>query len=123
MSQISKTAQFHTFDGHHTVFMCHICCLPRCSRYLILLKKQRAIDEREVAGLQAECARFLECAVRHYSRCLAAARSSRHDLRIFRLAALWFDNATGAGSDAINAMIRVCGDFQLLYIMSRRCLS
>lgn len=62
-----------------------------CSRYLRTLECQSEIDERELASLRELKQRYLDSAITNYLRCLLLDDVS--DTRIFRLVALWFDNA------------------------------
>ena len=67
------------------IFICHV-----DSRYLHTLEKQSKIDKQEVVAMIEDRKRFLHHAVRCYASCLQ--RGDTHDLRIFRLTSLWFDN-------------------------------
>ncbi|CAN7987992.1 unnamed protein product, partial [Ixodes hexagonus] len=62
------------------------------ARALRLLERQSDLDRGEAAGLRASRDRYLLQALDNYVRCLKG--SSSHDLRLFRLASLWVDNAS-----------------------------
>ena len=72
------------------------------SRYLRTLEKQTKIDKQEVAAMIEDRKRFLHHAVRCYASCLQ--RGDTHDLRIFRLTSLWFDNSS---SPEVNQALEV----------------
>ncbi|XP_070188647.1 serine-protein kinase ATM-like [Littorina saxatilis] len=72
-------------------------------RYLRTLEKQSKIDEEEVAAMIEDRKRFLQHAVCCYASCLQ--RGDTHDLRIFRLTSLWFDNNT---SPEVNEVLEKC---------------
>ncbi|KAK7494518.1 hypothetical protein BaRGS_00014171, partial [Batillaria attramentaria] len=65
---------------------------PQKDRYLRTLEKQTKIDQEEVAAMARDRERFLLHAVRCYAQCLQ--HGDTHDLRIFRLMSLWFDNSS-----------------------------
>ena len=67
-----------------------------------MVDKQRQIDEQEMKTLETDKENFLLQAVGNYLKCLRVG--DRHDLRVFRLTSLWFDNNT---SQQINTHIRV----------------
>ena len=67
-----------------------------------MLEKQRVMDEAELSSLTVERQVFLLSATTYYLRCLQTGH--KHDLRAFRLASLWFDNA---GSPEVNNLIQV----------------
>ncbi len=67
-----------------------------------MLEKQRIIDEHELSQMKEDKECFLEQAVENYLKCLQSGE--RHNLRVFRLTSLWFDNS---GSVEINKMIKV----------------
>ena len=73
------------------------------SRYLRILEKQCAIDEEELTAIEEDKTQYLECAIIHYLRCLACG--DKHDLRVFRLTSLWYENALV--NAAINKHIKV----------------
>ena len=75
---------------------------PADSRYLRTLEKQSNIDKQEVVAMIEDRKRFLHHAVRCYSSCLQ--RGDTHDLRIFRLMSLWFDNSS---SPEVNEALEV----------------
>ena len=62
------------------------------SRYLRTLEKQRVLDEQELESMMADRGRFLSCALSNYLKCLQFG--DRHDMRVFRVTSLWFDNAS-----------------------------
>ena len=72
------------------------------SRYLRILEKQRVIDEAELESLHEDRGRFLQCALHNYLKCLQAG--DKHDLRVFRMTSLWFENAS---SEDINVQLKV----------------
>ena len=72
------------------------------SRYVRLLDKQQVIDVQELQKLAGDRQEFLVCALTNYIKCLQGGAT--HDLRVFRIASLWFDNGTQPG---INAIIQV----------------
>ncbi len=72
------------------------------SRYVRMLEKQRIIDEHELSQMKEDKECFLEQAVENYLKCLQSGE--RHNLRVFRLTSLWFDNS---GNVEINKMIKV----------------
>ena len=86
------------------MYICHLSAIfVVCrSRYLRMVDKQRQIDEQEMKTLEADKENFLLQAVGNYLKCLRVG--DRHDLRVFRLTSLWFDNNT---SQQINTHIRV----------------
>ena len=73
------------------------------SRYLRTLEKQHLIDERELNSMMADRGRFLSCALTNYLECLQFG--DRHDMRVFRVTSLWFDNVSEPGiNDTIQVM-------------------
>ena len=74
-----------------------------CSRYSRMIDKQRMIDEQEMVQMEENKKKFLLQAVGNYLKCLQMG--DKHDLRVFRLASLWFDNNT---NQQINKGIKVC---------------
>ena len=58
------------------------------------LEKQRLIDEAELQSLATDKDHFLKCALSTYLKCLQIG--DRHDLRVFRIMSLWFDNSNDA---------------------------
>ena len=72
------------------------------SRYLRTLEKQHLIDEQELNSMMADRGRFLSCALSNYLECLQFG--DRHDMRVFRVTSLWFDNVSEPG---INDTIQV----------------
>ncbi|XP_076466353.1 serine-protein kinase ATM-like [Babylonia areolata] len=72
-------------------------------RYLRTLEKQSKIDKQEVAAMTEDRKRFLHHAVRCYASCLQ--HGDTHDLRIFRLTSLWFDNSA---SPEVNEVLEEC---------------
>ncbi|XP_064597040.1 serine-protein kinase ATM-like [Liolophura sinensis] len=70
-------------------------------RYLRTLQKQSQIDDTELLVLGEERKSFLLTALQSYIKCLKSGDS--HDLRIFRVISLWFDNAT---VPEVNELIR-----------------
>ena len=105
------------------MYICHLSAIfVVCrSRYLRMVDKQRQIDEQEMKTLEADKENFLLQAVGNYLKCLRVG--DRHDLRVFRLTSLWFDNNT---SQQINTHIRV-GNYTrsclkwLIYIAGDGC--
>ncbi|XP_041351980.1 serine-protein kinase ATM-like isoform X2 [Gigantopelta aegis] len=69
-------------------------------RYLRTLEKQSKIDEQEVVTMEEDRNTFLEKAVGNYIKCLKLG--DKHDLRVFRLTSLWFENAS---SDVVNQLL------------------
>ena len=67
-----------------------------------MLDKQRVIDELEMSALDSDKQRFLRYALQSYIKCLTAGDA--HNLRIFRLISLWFDNNT---NQEVNELIQV----------------
>lgn len=62
-----------------------------CVRLMRTLERQSAIDEAEVLATQEDCNQFLKRAVVNFIKCLRYGDS--HDLHIFTLISLWFENA------------------------------
>ena len=67
-----------------------------------MLEQQRLIDEKELANVMVDRKKFLLQAVHNYIKYLQYG--DKHDLRVFRLTALWFDNAA---SVEVNQLIEV----------------
>ncbi|KAI0210308.1 Serine-protein kinase ATM [Lamellibrachia satsuma] len=64
----------------------------KSSRYLRTLEKQRQLDEQELESMMTDRGHFLSCALSNYLKCLKFG--DRHDMRVFRVTSLWFDNAS-----------------------------
>ncbi|KAK2185679.1 hypothetical protein NP493_226g01000 [Ridgeia piscesae] len=92
------------------------------SRYLRTLEKQRVLDEQELESMMADRGRFLSCALSNYLKCLQFG--DRHDMRVFRVTSLWFDNASQSeindtmqkGADQIKS----CKFLPLMYQLAAR---
>ncbi|CAL1273891.1 unnamed protein product [Larinioides sclopetarius] len=56
----------------------------------LILTRQANIDQEEMESVEADKKRFLEKAINNYLQCLRG--SDTHDLWIFRLISLWFQN-------------------------------
>ncbi|GIY53666.1 serine-protein kinase ATM [Caerostris darwini] len=67
----------------------------------LILTRQADIDQTEMKSVEADKKRFLEKAVINYLQCLRG--SDTHDLWIFRLISLWFQNLD---DDEINNIIK-----------------
>jgi hypothetical protein len=67
------------------------------------LEKHTQIDKEEVATMTEDRQRFLHHAVHCYAQCLQ--RGDTHDIRIFRLNSLWFDNSS---SPQVSEVMLVC---------------
>ncbi|XP_022082003.1 serine-protein kinase ATM-like isoform X2 [Acanthaster planci] len=74
----------------------------RISRYARTLKKQSEIDERELDSMMQDRENFLQKAVECYLKCLEFGTSD-HDLRVFRVCSLWFENSS---EDDINKLVQ-----------------
>ncbi|KAG8185655.1 hypothetical protein JTE90_008926 [Oedothorax gibbosus] len=59
-------------------------------RLLVILTRQTDIDQNEMKGMEVDRKRFLQNAIENYMECLKG--SDAHDLWIFRLVSLWFQN-------------------------------
>ncbi|KAF8778750.1 Serine-protein kinase ATM like protein [Argiope bruennichi] len=76
--------------------------LEKSQRKLHLtLTRQANIDQEEMESVEADKKRFLEKAINNYLQCLRG--SDTHDLWIFRLISLWFQNLD---DDVINKIIK-----------------
>ena len=80
-----------------------LCFIVFFSRYLRTLEKQSAIDEQELEDMKEDKNTFLLKAVENYIKCLKCG--DQHNLRVFRLTSLWFNNA---GIEQVNKMMKVC---------------
>ena len=89
--------QFHIEQKTHDTLS-----LLYSSRYYRIMDKQRLIDENEVETLQNNKKRYLYQAVENYMKSLQ--RGDRHNLRVFRLTSLWFDNCN---QNQLNGIIKV----------------
>ncbi|XP_042907102.1 serine-protein kinase ATM isoform X1 [Parasteatoda tepidariorum] len=67
----------------------------------LIFLRQNEIDQTEMKSMEMDKKSFLEKAVIHYLKCLKG--SEKHDLWIFRLISLWFQNIE---SDYINQIIK-----------------
>lgn len=76
------------------------------------LERQSAIDEAEVLATQEDCNQFLKRAVVNFIKCMRYGDS--HDLHIFTLISLWFENAH---SDELIHLLQVCKKI-LLYLLN-----
>ncbi|KFM79170.1 Serine-protein kinase ATM, partial [Stegodyphus mimosarum] len=56
----------------------------------VIMAKQSLIDQEEMAALEADQKKFLEKAIINYLKCLCG--TDTHDVWIFRLISLWFEN-------------------------------
>ncbi|XP_067140412.1 serine-protein kinase ATM [Centruroides vittatus] len=59
-------------------------------KYISVMVKQIKIEEKEIETLQKDKLEFLHKAVENYMKCLKGTNC--HDLRIFQLISLWFQN-------------------------------
>ena len=75
------------------------------SRYWRTLEKQRLIDEKELSTMEKDRDDFLKVAIRNYFQCLQCG--DRHDLRIFRLTSLWFNNSSAGKVNKIFQVINL----------------
>ncbi|XP_067675130.1 serine-protein kinase ATM-like [Haliotis asinina] len=90
--------------------------LPDKDRYLRTLDKQGEIDEREVVALEQDRHKFLLKAVESYLKCLKAG--DKHDLRMYRLTSLWFDNAASQEvNQLLNSNIDAIKSYKFLPLM------
>ncbi|CAL1538509.1 unnamed protein product [Lymnaea stagnalis] len=62
----------------------------RESKYLTVIEKNMKIDEEEITSMLEDRGRYLQQALVNYLRCLQ--HGDLHDLKVFRVVALWFDN-------------------------------
>ena len=77
-----------------------------------MIDKQRILDEQEMKQLERDKEKFLLQAVGNYLKCLQLG--DKHDLRVFRLTSLWFDNNT---NQQINKGIKVsCLELDFVHI-------
>ena len=89
------------------------------SRYYRTLEKQRQIDEQEQQSLLSDQERFLLCALDNYIKCLQ--HHDKHDLRVFRLVSLWFDNAASGKVSKSMKVWRLCYSVFNFYARKQLC--
>ncbi|XP_006815117.1 serine-protein kinase ATM-like [Saccoglossus kowalevskii] len=61
------------------------------NKYVMTLMKQQQFDQQEMDNLKFDRATYLDTAVNNYLRCLHLG--DYHDMRVFRLCSLWFENS------------------------------
>lgn len=75
---------------------------------LLIMSKQLQIDQEELKAMKQDQKKFLVKAITSYIECFK--RTDTHDLRVFRLISLWFENLK---EDEINKIMMVISHFHV----------
>lgn len=77
--------------------------LKRSSKYLKMMERNASIDEEEMKTMDKDHIQLLKQALVNYLRVLKLGQGDDLDLKVFRVVALWFENAE---DDEVNKLIK-----------------